>query len=141
MILNSFFRPIFFYRKYVLAEKILKACSKTFFNFTNSPSEPNLLTEKTFSNLNLVPMFINKEYSTDTSRLIEAVDILEKNNHVIAKRYQNLYEFTVTCTKQGEIAFKDGYYRNKITNIWIKVLGIPSAVTILIGLLKLFRII
>jgi hypothetical protein len=99
-----------------------------------------MLTEKTYGNLNLVPMFLNKQHSTNTSRLIEAVDILEKNNHVRVRRYQNLYEFSVACTQHGEIAFKDGFYGKKITNIWIKVLGIPSVITIVFGLLKLFRI-
>ena len=141
MSLNSFFRPLFFYRKYVLAEKILKTCARNYFNFTNSPSEPNMLTEKTFTNLNLAPMFLNKQHSTDTSRLIEAVDILEKNNHVLVKRYQNLYEFAVTCTKQGEIALNEGFYSKKIIKNLVGIIGLYSIIPILTLILKLLKVI
>ncbi len=79
----------------------------------------------------LGPNFLNKNSSENSSRVIECIDILEKNHHILTNRNRNLYSFSIQCTRKGEIAINDGFDTKKIILWWCKLFGITSVLTIL----------
>lgn len=134
--MKSWFKPLFVYRKYVLAEKILKNLCGTYGVLSNEPHEKPLLTERQYPNTYVAANFLNISYSTDSTRVIAAIDLLEDNQHITSNRNSNLYEFSIKCTKEGERAFHEGFYKKKIFNFWFKVAGIPTGI---FGIIKIVQ--
>jgi len=139
--MKDWFKPLLVYKKYLLAEKVLKHCCGSFAWVSNSPHEEHLITEKQYPNVYLASNFLSKGVKSpiDSSRLVEAVDLLEKNKHITTNRNQNLYKFSIQCTKEGERAINEGYYKKKVYGLWGKIIGIPAGAIGLIGLIQLIR--
>lgn len=132
MALSDFFKPLFIYKKYLLAHKVLKQVCGSFIWITNEPHEKLYLSEKNFGETYL-SAFLLQNKNLDTIRLIEAIELLEKNRHIKATRNANLYKYSISPTKLGERAFADGYYMKQMYKWVITIYGsISGSVTILI---------
>ena len=135
-VMLSIFKPLFVYKKYLVAHSVLKEACKSFVLVTNSDNEPNLLSEKNFGQMYLSNLLLSKE-PVDTVRLIEAVELLESKKHIIAHRNFNLYKYSVEITKAGERAFNDGYYIKKIYRWLAIIIGSPIILFLLSQIPKL----
>ena len=124
----AIFKPLFVYKKYQLAHEVLGEACKSSVWVTNSGNEEQYQSEKNFGETYL-SVFILTRKNLDTTRLIEAIEILEKNEHLIAHKKLNLYEYSIEITKAGERAFNDGFYMKKLYKHIAAIIG--SAIAIL----------
>ena len=134
-------KPLLFYKKYILAERILKHSLENYIIASNEKHEQSLITKKIYPDISLAGTYLNKYFSSDSSRLIESISILKNNDHIVSKENNNLYEFYIKPTTKGETDYNNGFYRKKIIEIIITVVGIPTIFTLLVGLLKRLHII
>jgi len=132
------FRPLFAYKKYRLANKILKQTCSSFVWVTNEPHEQPYLSEKNFGET-FLSAFLLQYKNIDTLRLIEAIELLEENWHLIAHRNHNLYDYSIEATKEGERALTNGFYVKKEAKFWGLVIGSPIATILLTQLPKLLK--
>jgi hypothetical protein len=134
--MKEWFKPLFSYKKYITAERILRECCNSHATLKSEPHEPPLLTENIYPNVWIAATFLTVKKPIDKTRLIEAINLLEKNNHISSDRSTNLYRFTIKCTIDGESAFNDGFYRKlaliEVRQVAVIIFSIISVIALII---------
>jgi hypothetical protein len=135
--MKDWFKPLKVYRKYLLAEKILRGAHQSRVSVETDDKRNPRLTMNYYA----IPvyMFATEKELKEPFRIIEAVDILVQNKHIIKMNSANFYEIKIKCTDVGERALNDGFYKKEVINFWWKTIGIPAGVIGLIALFQMLR--
>jgi hypothetical protein len=134
-----FLRPFFRFRKYLVANRLLKAAtSKVAVSNINDIKmyEPQFVPYQ-------LKFYFQLHSKAKPERVVEAADILVKNGHVTKEDNKDYYRIVITCTKEGERAYNDGYYAIKIYISVTYSIGLIAGIVMLLlkgkAILQLIR--
>jgi hypothetical protein len=125
--MSDWLQSLLFFRKYLLAEKILQSAKNSRASGKSSP-----LDNKQFFNMAYyaVPVYytLSERELLTKRRVIEAVDLLANNKHILKSDNPDFFQVEMICTKAGERALYEGFYKKKIiTENWKTIAGIILA--------------
>ena len=129
-------KPLLSWRKYLLASRLLKIAANT--HITAAAINDFATHQKTYVPIRFVD-FLNTYPNTIPERYLEAVNLLEENNHAIKNDNKDLYKVTIACTDKGESANNDGYYLKEAYRSISLIIGLPTGIIGLIALLKTIK--
>jgi len=108
----AFLRPIFSYRKFLLANKILSNAHANFVTFAGVTDDNG--KEFPAYDKHYLPFFASaffKHYpNTKPERFLESLEILIENKEVSAEMNTDIYKIRYKCTALGERVLNDGTY-------------------------------
>lgn len=136
--MNDWIRPLFSFRKNLLAHKILKVIRNPTLWYCDPKTgkadpehEINQISLSRYSYNNLIKYHFAK---SNPLRVLSAIDLLAKNDHVSKMQADSLKEFGIFCTRKGLDAYEEGYYIKRVYIFWGTVIGTPVS---LIEILRL----
>jgi len=132
----SVFKPLFRFRKYIIAGEILNNIASSFIALVEEdPAKPKMFIEKPKSMyLGGIESCLPK-YSKDELRL--GAKILRDNKHAVIQESADFYQIHIVLTEAGIEAHHDGYYTSlAVKEVW-KIIGISSG--ILLSLIAAIR--
>lgn len=134
--MKEWFRPLMAFEKFKLAGKILRGAWQSRISVESDNKNKPHLTMNYYE----IPVYyvFTKNELKKPERIIEAVDILSGNEHIIKIDSRNFYDIKMKCTIKGERALNDGYYTKEIWKFWGKIIGATGLGSLVIWLLSRF---
>lgn len=110
----DFLRPLFQFRKYWIARKLLKKLLKTYLK-----DEMGIKIYKPY----LLKNFVDANPNIEIERILEAADVLAEAGHIIKHPFDFTPQIKIQATKEGERMDSIGYYNEKIRKTIGKTIG------------------
>lgn len=121
-------KPLLFWRKYLLANDLLKTCVGGHVTVAAINDIPTYQKEYNHYQLGNYIYFHPK---TKPERLLEAADMLAKEKFVTKVYNPDIYKVIITATIEGERASNEGFYVKVLIKKFAWLFGTPIALLLL----------
>lgn len=134
--MRDWLKPLFVYRRYIVAGKILKDCFSSYAIMSSEPHEPKFETIRQYPNVTVFANFLSSRKIGGQEMVLSAINLLKSNKHITTNQTIDIHKMTIKGTDEGKQADLDGYYQNEVYKFWFKFIGVTGAGGIIFWILN-----